>query len=139
MAWLSKTFGNWAEEFKLTESLSIKTIFCDIDGVIFRHFRYIDEIVSMNVQTSVLPGVKEKFREWLSMGHMIILITGRPPSMREVTERQLKEAGIVYYDLIMGLPRGQRIIVNDKKPHSEISTVGVCELERDEGLINVEW
>jgi len=116
----------------------IKTVFCDIDGVIFSHFKSIDEIIDMDVRSSILPGVKEKFQEWTAKGYMVILVTGRPPSLRRVTEQQLETAGIVYYNLIMGLPRGQRVIINDLKSNCDEYTAIGINLKRDQGLSDVE-
>jgi len=120
-------------------SLSIKTIFCDIDGVIFRHFQSVHDIVKMDAPSNVLPGVRSRFQQWLASGYMIVLVTGRPNSLRKITEQQLDDAGITYHTLLMGLPRGSRVIVNDKKPNNDhISTAESYEIDRDEGLADVD-
>jgi hypothetical protein len=67
------------------------------------------------------------------------LVTGRPPSLRKITAQQLDDAGITYHTLLMGLPRGSRVIINDKKPDNiHISTAESYEIERDKGLTDVD-
>ena len=43
----------------------------------------------------------------------IILTTSRPPRYRGMTEEELKNKGIAYDELVMGLPHSQRILIND--------------------------
>ena len=47
---------------------------------------------------------------------MIIFTTGRPTMFRKMTVGSLKHYGIPYDALIMDLPSGPRILVNDNKP-----------------------
>lgn len=63
----------------------------------------------------ILEGVLDKFREWDKNNYKIILTTGRKEGNRTQTEEQLKILGINYDSLIMGLPNGERILINDKK------------------------
>jgi uncharacterized HAD superfamily protein len=101
-----------------------KTIFCDIDGTIVDH----------GDQTILLPGVKEQFKKWIQEDCMIILVTGRKESLRSSTIEMLAQHGIPYDTLIMGLPRGPRVIINDRKPNlPEDTAVGIT-LERNEGM-----
>jgi hypothetical protein len=69
---------------------------------------------------------------------MIILTTGRKEGMRETTERQLREAGIVYDKLIMGIGGGTRVLINDLKPDREGDTAIAINLKRDIGVKDVE-
>jgi len=112
-----------------------KTIFLDIDGCIFKH--------KGNLSTQILepeellPGVLEKINKWDADGHKIILVTGRKESLRSFTEKQLLKHGIYYDDLIMGVNRGERIIINDKKPTNDMTVARAIQIPRNEGLINV--
>lgn len=101
-----------------------QTIFCDLDGTVFQHAG--DEI---------LDGVQEQFYKWVSEEAMIILVTGRKESLRKRTEEALAKYNLPYDLLIMGLPRGERIIVNDRKPSGE-ATAGCYSPCRNEGLLN---
>jgi hydroxymethylpyrimidine pyrophosphatase-like HAD family hydrolase len=112
-----------------------KTVFCDIDGTLLAHTGDILE----NLQTtSVLPHVLESIRKWDKLNYRIILTTGRQESTRRQTEQQLMNAGIVYSDLIMGLPNGSRVVINDKKPNSIENTCYAVNIPRNEGLAHLD-
>lgn len=114
-----------------------KTIFCDIDGTILRHkgdiYRNILE------PPEILEGVLDRFREWDKKNYRIILTTGRKEGSREETKEQLKSLGINYDDLLMGLPNGDRILINDKKPNSIDNTAYSYNLVRNSGMKNLEF
>lgn len=113
-----------------------KTIFIDIDGTILYHFGDITKQI-LN-PTKLLKGVLDKFIEWDRLGYNIVLVTGRRESHREITEKQIKEAGLFYDQLIMGIGGGARVIINDLKPDSKEPTAIAISLERNEGLSGVE-
>lgn len=112
-----------------------KTIFLDIDGCIFQH--YGDLTYQISNPAVLLDGVLNKFREWNESDYTIILVTGRKECSRKITEEQLANYGIFYDKLIMGLPRGERIIINDKKPNSDVKVASAIEIIRNEGLKNI--
>jgi hydroxymethylpyrimidine pyrophosphatase-like HAD family hydrolase len=111
-----------------------KTIFIDIDGTIILHTGslsgQLDEI-------DLLPGTIEKFNEWDRKGYNIILTTGRRESMRKKTEEQLEKLGIFYDQLIMGIGGGHRIIINDRKLNSIDDTCFSINIDRNEGIKNI--
>lgn len=130
------------------------TIFLDIDGVLFTHHgNLLNQVL---LEPTLLPGVTEKLVQWTKEGHTIILTTGRPESYREQTVRQLALFAIPYSQLIMGLPRGTRTVINDFKLTSEesLNKMNVCAehgekyhleptakafcLLRNEGLLNLD-
>ena len=112
-----------------------KTIICDIDGVLLRHK---NEGLSEQLNSELLDGTIKKITEWDSNGYNIILITGRRESMRKNTEIQLGSLGIFYDQLVMGVGGGDRIIINDRKPNSDRDTAYAINLNRNEGVENVE-
>lgn len=113
-----------------------KTIFLDIDGCILTHYGTLQtQVTKLPV---VLPNVLETLDEWEKEGHLIILTTGRKEYLREITEKQLMDVGVVYDRLIMGLNRGERIVINDKKPHADITVARAIELKRNEGLGSIK-
>ena len=112
-----------------------KTIFCDIDGCIFKHNGNLSSQMIQNPE--LLPGVREKFNEWDANGYKIILVTGRKESMRKCTEEQLLLHGIFYDQLIMSVNRGERVIINDIKPNNDMPVARAIEIPRNEGLINI--
>lgn len=107
-----------------------KTIFCDIDGTIFKHHETLNLMIK---KATILPGVIEKFLEWRKKDYYIVLTTARPEGCRSATEKQLYNFGIFFDQLIMGLPTGSRIIINDKKNDGTITCESVC-LKRNSGL-----
>ena len=87
------------------------TVFSDIDGTIWKHESDIRH--SMKGTQRLLPGAFENFLKWHRQGFKIILTTGRPESLRESTETQLRELGIFYNQLVMDCGPGPRVLIND--------------------------
>lgn len=112
-----------------------KTFFIDIDGTLL----YLPKYVSYDANNSnVLPGCIDKLKEWKLQGHHIVLTTGRVHDKRELLEKQLKDLGIIYDQLITGLNPGPRILINDKKPYSEIHKMAIAfQLKRNHGISNI--
>jgi hypothetical protein len=106
-----------------------KVIFVDVDGTILKHqypeFGFAEPVI--------LEGVKEAFKSWSSKDYHIIITTGRKESMRESTINQLKKLQLSYDLLLMGMPRGERVIINDMKPDGTI-TARAFNIERDKGF-----
>jgi len=114
----------------------LKTLFIDIDGTLLFHHGVANQ--QTKFPTIVLPGVVDKFAEWDIKGYRIILVTGRKESERKSTEKQLDDVGIQYDTLLMGISRGDRVIINDTKPGSlDPTAVAIC-VERNKGLTNIE-
>lgn len=113
----------------------MKTIFCDIDGTLLKHWGDIHENLN---KTEILESVIEKLKEWDRKNYKLILTTGRQESTRQRTEQQLLEMGIFYDKLIMGLPNGDRILINDRKPSGSRNTAYAINLVRNDGLQHVD-
>lgn len=113
----------------------MKTIFIDIDGTILRH----NGDLSKQILTTpeVLPEVLEKFNEWNRKGYYIVLTTGRKECMREMTIKALLSSGVFYDQLVMGLPRGERVLINDSKPDMN-NTASAFVVGRNNGLTEIE-
>lgn len=114
----------------------LKTLFIDIDGTLLHHHGHPGEQTLR--PTIILPGVIKKLAEWESKGYRFILVTGRKESEREATEKQLAKAGIQYDQLIMGINRGDRVIINDMKPNSDYPTAVAINLVRNKGIEDIE-
>jgi mannose-6-phosphate isomerase-like protein (cupin superfamily) len=113
-----------------------KTVFCDIDGTLVAHTGDIESnYTNLNPP---LPGVREAIRAWDRANYRIILTTGRKESTREKTHAQLTALGIVYDDLIMGLPNGDRVLINDRKERGSRNTAYAINLVRNKGLEKVD-
>lgn len=114
-----------------------KTIFSDIDGTLIEQVRFED--LDPNV-VNVLPGVKEKFNQWFDEGHYIVLTTARPEPLREITIKQLQNAGILYHQLVMGIGREERILINNNsKGEPERNRALAVSVKRDGGFADVDF
>jgi hypothetical protein len=114
-----------------------KTIFSDIDGTLIEQVRFED--LDANV-VNVLPGVAEKMNEWYEAGHYIVLTTARPDYLRLVTTLQMEKAGIRYHQLVMGIGREERILINNNsKGEPENARAMAVAVGRDAGFINSNW
>lgn len=118
-------------------SVKPKTIFCDLDGTILRHVHKISEVLQTSGE--ILPGVREKFDQWDSQGHTIILTTARKESARAHTVKQLQELGIVYDQLIMGITSGSRVLINDKQLESDSNRALSVNVITNQGWQNLDW
>ena len=117
-----------------------KTIFCDLDGTL-SYYPYSADMGNYDFDKQILkplPGTLKKLWEWDKAGHVIILTTGRKEGMRESTEKQLRESGILYDKLIMGIGGGVRVLINDLKPSREEDTAIAINLKRDIGVKDVK-
>lgn len=110
------------------------TIITDIDGCLVEHTGSLTGQLQPN---TLLPGVLEKFNEWNALGYRIVLVTGRPESMRKFTEDTLHALGLFWDCLVTGIGGGKRILINDLKPDSDEPTAIAVNLRRNVGLENV--
>lgn len=109
-----------------------KTIFSDIDGTLIEQVDFNE--LKPNV-VNVLPGVKEKMNEWYEAGHYIVLTTARPEELRNITIQQMSNAGIPYHQLVMGIGRDERILINNNsKGTPEVPRALAVDVKRDEGF-----
>lgn len=124
------------ENLKIKEERRSKTLLIDIDGTLIEHHgNHVDQTLKPPV---ILSGVMEKFLEWDSKGYRIILITGRRESSRAITEQQLLGLGLFWDLLIMGVGGGERVLINDLKPHSDKPMATAINIKRNVGLAEVE-
>ncbi len=116
---------------------NVKTIFSDIDGTLIEQVRF--EELDRNV-VNVLPGVLEKFNEWYEAGHHIVLTTARPWELELVTKQQMENAGIRYHQLLMGIGREERILINNNsKGEPNRNRALAVAVGRDAGFKNSNW
>jgi hypothetical protein len=118
------------------------TIFLDIDGCIFEHLGSLDSIYNSwynftESEDYLLPNVTKKIGEWCDKGYRVILTTGRPESMRDLTQTQLDYFSIPHDLLIMGLTNAPRVLINDIKSDGTVSAIAIS-LERNKGLGDIE-
>jgi uncharacterized HAD superfamily protein len=114
-----------------------KTIFSDIDGTLIEQVRF--EELDPNV-VNVLPGVREKMNEWYEAGHHIVLTTARPWHLELITKQQMEKAGIRYHQIVMGIGREERILINNNsKGEPNVPRAMAVAVGRDAGFTNSNW
>lgn len=96
----------------------------DIDGTLVKHNGYLTD-----EGDTLLDGVAE-FLASIPEKDMIILLTARPSSVRDITEKFLAEKNIRYDHIIFDAPVGERIVINDNKPSGLVMAYAV-ERNRD--------
>ena len=111
-----------------------KTVFIDIDGTIFKHYGNLNMMVSQ--EPELIRGTVEKFLEWRKKEYYIVLTTARLEGMRQITQKQLTDAGLFYDQMIMGLPPGARVLINDEKPDGTKTATSFC-IKRDSGIRDI--
>lgn len=108
------------------------TYFIDIDGTLVDYVPF-DEL--SYDKTEPTPNAVEFVTQLKSEGHKIVLTTARPETKRVFTEKQMKMIGIPYDQLVMGLGRGIRYLINDIHPDNpnKDRAVGI-NVERNKGF-----
>ena len=109
-----------------------RTIFCDIDGTIFKYRKF--ETLKTK-KAELTPGALEQLKRWKRDGCMIIFTTARPEEYRNHTVKELLVNKIPWDKLIMGIERGPRYLINDADPArpKQIRAVAYS-IPRDKGL-----
>ena len=116
--------------------MASKTVFCDIDGTLLKHHG--DIVRNVAGAPELLPAALESIKAWERLNYKIVLTTGRKECTRARTEEQLRAAGIVYDHLLMGLPNGERVLINDKKPTGTDCMARAFNIVRNSGLAHVD-
>lgn len=109
---------------KIVMSKLSKTWVLDLDGTLVLHNGY-----KLYGKDIFLTGAKE-FLISIPPDDMIIFITSRKESEKQLTEDFLKVHNIRYNAIIYNAPYGERILLNDKKP-SGLNTAIAINRERD--------
>ena len=107
------------------------TYFVDIDGTIFVYRKF---ETYETTEAQVIKSTKQYLQQKKDEGHCIILTTARPNYLRLHTEYELQVNGIPYDQLIMGIGRGPRYLINDLSPDEPGDRAIAINLIRDEGI-----
>jgi hypothetical protein len=124
----TKNFKDWGtiDSWNLYKS-QYKCLFVDIDGTLVTnssiHFPpYVGSGIPIEENISFL-------REMYKSGKVkIILTTSRPEYLKDVTILEMKDKGIPYDHLVMGLPHCQRVLINDfakSNPYPSCSAINI--------------
>lgn len=119
---------------KLSLSTLYKTWIIDLDGTIFPHNNYL--LDNEGIKEKPLKNVV-KFINKIPKDDVIIILTARKEKYRSYTIKHLKRSKIRFNLLIMDLPSGERILINDMKP-SGLKTAYAINVKRDAGLKDIK-
>lgn len=98
----------------------------DLDGTVVTHNAY------LNTGDELLPGVTEFFSD-IPENHVIIILTARKEKYHQSTINFLNQKKLRFNYLLMNMPTGERILINDKKPDGT-KTAYAFNLIRNSGL-----
>ena len=110
-----------------------RTIFCDIDGTIFKYRKF--ETLK-TTKPELTPGALEKLEveeRWL----YDYFHNGTTRGDRNHTVKELLLNDIPWDKLIMGIERGPRYLINDMDPANPSIRAIAYSIERDKGLKRV--
>lgn len=105
------------------------TIFCDIDGTLIKYRKF---ETYLNSEPQPVQNMIDTLQCIHNEGHCIVLTTARPEYLRNHTKTELSKLHIPYDQLVMGLARGNRILINDKENPENDRTFAINTM-RDEG------
>ena len=108
------------------------TIFCDIDGTIFKYRKFgtYEETTPEIIQSTLDYLNRERER-----GSHIILTSARPNSLYVHTLKELIRFEVPFDNLLLGIGRGVRYVVNDMDPEKEGERAKAINLVRDKGFM----
>jgi len=94
-----------------------KTIFCDLDGTLFFYRDWLK--FSTRDDDKIIKSTFHFLLNEYDEGSKIVITTARPSELEDYTKKQLKKHRVPSHHLIMDLPTGQRILINDLNPDNE--------------------
>lgn len=109
---------------RLTLSTLPKSWIFDLDGTILKHNGY-----KLDGTDTLLDGVRD-YLEAIPKEDKVIIMTSRTPEYREKTVDFLKAHEIRFDEILFGMPFGERILVNDRKPSGRDMAIAV-NVDRD--------
>ena len=108
------------------------TCFVDIDGTLIK-YRTFDtlQITEPEPIQSVIDLVNKEY----DRGAHIVITTARPESLSGFTKEELKILGVKYHQIIFGIGRGTRYLINDRDPKEPLVDRAVAiNLNRNMGI-----
>ena len=106
------------------------TLFCDIDGTLFVYRKFDTYRTTKPVKIeSAINEINKAYKD----GHYVVLTTARPGYLRAHTMNEVDGANVQYHQLIMGIERGSRILINDNETETIDRAHSLC-VKRNEGF-----
>ena len=112
------------------------TFFVDIDGTIVKYRKFSElSTATLSPIQDVIDFINKSYDE----GCHIVITTARPNNFELFTKQELEKLGVKYHQMIMGIGRGTRIVLNDKDPQApEIPRAWGINFIRDQGFKDIE-
>lgn len=108
-----------------------KTIFCDLDGVVFKNqSHYFDN--HYGNAPKLKPNAVKHLLKQCEQGATIVFTTSRPTQYRKITTDALDAAGFCDYKLICDLPHAPRVLINDVSPTNPWPSAECINVKRDD-------
>ena len=129
--------GTLHEFRKIQRSAAV--IFCDIDGVLCENG---SKFSSHGWKTEIIEPNLEALRQLQQHQPIeIVVTTARPETEKEYLLQKLESAGLKVKDCIMGLPHGQRILINDFASTNTYPTATAVNIPRNSGNLGdyLQW
>ena len=120
----------------MEKTIKNPTFFVDIDGTIvkYRKFSELDTAVLTPIQ-DVIDFINKSYDE----GSHIVITTARPQSFEVFTKQELEKLGVKYHQIVMGIGRGTRVVLNDKDPENpDLPRAWGINFTRDAGFKDTE-
>ena len=116
-----------------------KTYFIDVDGTIVEYLTWeqLDAMALVNpistlAAETLLPGVKELWSK-ITNEDSVVITTARHEKHRALTEKIFEDHSLRYDTILMDLPNGPRILINDT-PDILIKKAIAINVERNHGF-----
>jgi len=105
-------------------------IFCDIDGTVVKSQSRIGDNSIWNLGKPLEKNV-EILLEMQAKGSHFVFTTARDKPMEEATRATLDNLGFTDYDLVIGLPNADRVLINDFHNQNPYPRATAINLKRD--------
>lgn len=105
------------------------TIFCDIDGVLFKNG---SKFGAQGWDTTPIDSNMLALKALTELIEIhLVITTSRPESERTLLEKTLQSYGIIAKSYLMGLPHSKRVLINDYSATNSFPTALAINIERD--------
>ncbi len=108
------------------------TYFVDIDGTLIK-YRKFTELHSTPPEP--IQSVIDKVNNEYDNGAHIVITSARPSELELFTKQELEKLGVKYHQIIFGIGRGTRYIINDRDPEQpDVDRAVGINLNRNQGI-----
>ena len=124
------TYEDW-----ISYKESFKTIFCDIDGVLFENCGEFTN-PSWGFANPIIQNIEHIKKLQDTQNIQLILTTARKEKYREVTITQLEKYNVQYNQLVMNLFHCKRFLINDFSTTNPFPSSVSINLKRNDTILN---